>query len=130
MKIFFKYLLPLTWMIFIFILSSIPGENYPEQVFNYSFLAHFVEFFILSILVLQAVKLITSTWDKNIILSLIFCVLFALSDEIHQIFVANRSASLLDWLVDLFAILVGIKFYIYLLSLKLQTKYPTPNGPS
>jgi len=108
-KIITRYLPPIVWAFLIFILSAIPGSDYPEAVFNYSPFAHFIEFFILTILVLRAVKLN----NKNIWLVLIICSLYAISDEIHQIFVLNRSASLLDWLLDFLAIIIAIKFYLY-----------------
>ena len=108
-KIAFFYLPPILWAILIFILSAIPGDNYPPAVFNYSHIAHFIEFFILTILVLRAVGI----KNKNIYLTLILCSLYALSDEIHQIFVINRSFSLLDWLVDLLAIILAIKCRLF-----------------
>lgn len=104
-----KYIPAILWVILIFILSAIPGSDYPEAVFNYSPLAHLVEFFVLTILLLRAVKLN----KKNIWLVLIICSLYAVSDEIHQIFVLNRSASLLDWLLDFLAIIIAIKWWIY-----------------
>ena len=105
-----KYLLPILWAILIFILSAIPGDEYPTAAFDYAHIAHFIEFFILTILVLRTIKLNS----KNIWIALIICSLYALSDEIHQMFVINRSASLLDWLVDFLAILISIKFWMYL----------------
>ena len=106
---FKKVMLAILWAILIFILSSIPGSDYPEVVFNYSPIAHFVEFFVLTILVLRIFKLT----PKNIFLTLLICSLYALSDEIHQIFVINRSANLMDWLIDIFAILTAIQFYLF-----------------
>ncbi len=38
---------------------------------------------------------------KNfVVLTLVFCVLYGLSDEFHQLFVVNRTASLWDALFD------------------------------
>lgn len=104
----FKYFLPIGWMILIFILSSIPGSEYPATTFDYAPIAHFFEFAVLTWLVLRCFKLT----PKTIILTLVFCALFALSDEIHQIFVFGRSASLMDWLIDFLAILCVLQFKI------------------
>lgn len=115
-KIFIYYLPPFIWAIIIFILSSIAGHDYPAPFFNYSYLAHFVEFFILSFLILRAF----CPSPKNIYLSLIIAALYALSDEVHQIFVAERSISLMDWLIDFLGVVAGLK--VYLVNSKLQTK--------
>lgn len=112
-----KYALPIGWMIVIFILSSIPGSEYPATVFDWAPLAHFFEFAVLTWLILRIFKLT----PKVIFLTLVFCALFALSDEIHQMYVSNRSASLLDWLVDLLAIILSLKLYIYIKLKKQKT---------
>jgi len=113
-----KYLPPVLWAILIFILSSIPGSNYPQAAFDFAPLAHFMEFFILTILVLRIFKTPNS---KVIYLTLILCTLYALSDEIHQLFVINRSLSLLDLLIDFLAILSAIQFKIKSTNKKILT---------
>ena len=106
-----KILFPILWAILIFILSSIPGNEYPSTTFDYAPIAHFIEYFILTILILNIFEKITF---KNFLLTLIITILFAISDEIHQSFVINRSASFLDFLIDALAILVAIKIYLFL----------------
>ena len=39
--------------------------------------------------------------QKDAIISLIFCLLYAISDEIHQLFVSGRSGQITDVLIDL-----------------------------
>ncbi len=121
----FKYLPPFIWAGVIFILSSIPGSNYPPVLFNYSYLAHFFEFFILSILILRALGI----QEKNIYFTLIIAVIYALSDEVHQMYIVDRSLSLIDWLVDFLAIIMGVKLWLFnqfdnfhLFNSKLHTK--------
>lgn len=107
-KIIFKYLPPVVWAIVIFILSSIPGNDYPPVFFDYSYLAHLVEFFILALLILRAL----GVKEKNIYLILILGALYALLDEVHQTFVTERSISLMDWLIDFLGVVLGTKFGI------------------
>jgi len=109
-KIIFNYLPPILWAIVIFILSSVPGNDYPPVFFDYSYLAHFIEFFILAILILRALGI----KEKKIYLSLAISAIYALSDELHQTFVVDRSVSVLDWLVDFLGIVTGLKLGIYL----------------
>lgn len=54
------------------------------------------------------------------ILALIFTGLFGLSDEIHQTFVADRFASVTDWLADMAGALFGVWIYGRTLSGKKQ----------
>ncbi len=58
-------------------------------------LAHFIEYFILGILCVNLCKK-----KKHIYYVLIFCVLYAISDEVHQIFVKGRAFQLLDIIID------------------------------
>ncbi len=112
-----KYILPILWMIIIFILSAMPGSSYPASCFDYAPVAHFLEFGILAWLIIRVFKLNF----KTVMLTLVFCAVFAVSDEIHQMYVSNRSASLMDWLIDFLAIIVGLKIYITLKLKKQKT---------
>ena len=81
----------------IFILSSLPltsGE--PLVPFpNGDKLLHFMEFSLFFFLSWKAIPV-----RRRVLCSLLITALYAGSDEIHQIFVATRTASLLDWLAD------------------------------
>ncbi|HJJ16112.1 MAG TPA: VanZ family protein [Clostridiaceae bacterium] len=46
-----------------------------------------------------------------LLLSFIICVIFAISDELHQTFVAGRTGQPLDVLIDSAGALVGLVFY-------------------
>ena len=46
-----------------------------------------------------------------LLLSFIICVIFAISDEFHQTFVAGRTGQSLDVLIDSAGALVGLVFY-------------------
>ena len=45
-------------------------------------------------------------------LSLIFTSLYALSDEIHQIFIDGRSCEFRDWVIDTAGALIGIAAFL------------------
>ena len=123
-------LLVITWMIFIFIMSSFNSTESSNQsnfivniianIFNINNisilslivrkLAHFTEYFILGLLVYN---LIYSN-QKKAYFAIIICVLYAISDEIHQLFVPGRSCQVLDVIIDSSGSLLGIiLLYIY-----------------
>lgn len=70
--------------------------------FNYPFrkICHFSEYFFLSLLVLLSLRTINVSITKSIVITLIFCIIFSISDEIHQMYVAGRSPLILDCFID------------------------------
>ena len=108
------------WMILIFIMSSFDSVessnqssiivNYISKLFNITNidvltiivrkLAHFTEYFILGILLYNYFK----EYKKGIVISLIY----AITDEFHQIFISGRSAEIMDILIDVAGAIVGI----------------------
>ena len=72
-------------------------------------LAHFTEFAILGIL---AKSVYEDRWNKNTILyPVLFCALYAVSDEVHQYFVPGRYCALKDMCIDTAGALTGVLFY-------------------
>ena len=69
--------------------------------------AHFTEYFILGILLLLTFN---SYGIKNWYIPIIICVLYALSDEVHQYFVPGRACRILDVLIDSTGGTVGVLF--------------------
>lgn len=65
-------------------------------------LAHFTEYAILAWLAARALRTSSREILKRrwFLLSLVFVILFALSDEFHQSFVSSRMASIFDSLID------------------------------
>lgn len=121
------------WMIVIFIMSSFNATESSEQsgfivnvlsdllnIKNIEILsliirklAHFTEYLILGMLAINCFK----DYDiKHIfIISLIFCIIYAGSDEIHQLFIIGRSGNIIDVTIDSFGALSGITMYYYLI---------------
>ena len=95
--------------------KDIPREEVKKKVEDSTFLvrktAHFTEYLILGILVLQLLSDYTKINKRMLIVSLIICYLYAVSDEVHQIFISGRTAKVLDTFIDGAGSLVGITIY-------------------
>lgn len=79
-------------------------------------MAHFTIYLILGILVFCAIDEYNI---KNIlVVSILICFLYSLTDEIHQLFVVGRSGNLIDCLIDL----TGSSLGIIILSIKRRNK--------
>ncbi len=61
-------------------------------------LAHFFLYFVLYILAFNFSK--KHLIKKIFLFSILFCILYAISDEVHQLFINERSFKLLDILID------------------------------
>ncbi|HWQ88798.1 MAG TPA: VanZ family protein, partial [Desulfitobacteriaceae bacterium] len=73
--------------------------------------AHFFAFLALSILVINAGRRSGLKGLRWFLLGLGFCILYAISDEIHQLFVPGRGAQVLDVLIDSAGVFVGSIIY-------------------
>lgn len=74
--------------------------------------AHILEYAVLYILAhLVFSKLIFTKGEKKtaqtVFFSMLFCFVFALSDEYHQLFIEDRSGRILDICVDIFGVFIG-----------------------
>ena len=100
---FIKYWLPvIIYAIIIFYFSSLPGEDIPALFPCQDVAFHVIEYTILAFLFNRAMKGYYPgfVYKKRFFFILLFCVLYALSDEFHQAFVPNRTPSLLDVTYD------------------------------
>ena len=96
-----------------------------EQFTNNTFVivrkaAHIIEYFVLSILLMSVIK----DWlhKKEFILGFSISLIYAISDEIHQLFISGRSGSIIDIFIDLIGIVLGIGIY-YLIYKRRKEKY-------
>ncbi len=80
-------------------------------------LAHVVEYAVLGWLFMNAVMRTWQTKDQRLAMawSVIFCVLYAVSDEIHQSFSPGRNPAFYDVVIDALGVLIGVVFYGILL---------------
>lgn len=72
--------------------------------------AHIVAYFVLGMLVYNAVRQVYVQWHHTTAakLAVALCALYAITDEIHQLFVPGRSGEMRDVLIDSCAALVGV----------------------
>ena len=56
-----------------------------------------------------------------IILSILICTLYSISDEFHQLFISGRSGKITDCIYDIFGSTIGISI-VYLINRKNITK--------
>ena len=99
--------------------KDISREEVKKKVEDSTFLvrktAHFTEYLILGILVFQLLSDYTKISKKTIIFSLLICYLYAVSDEVHQIFIPGRTAKIMDTFIDgagsLFGIILANIYY-------------------
>ena len=74
--------------------------------------AHLVYYLVLGILALNALRRSGMYGYKSILLALLICILYAISDEVHQIFVSGRSGEIKDVIIDSTGSGVGILAYL------------------
>ena len=68
--------------------------------------AHFIEYFILSLLVMNMLYQLGVN-KRTFVISSLICLAYAASDELHQHFIADRSGNLIDVMWDTSASLIG-----------------------
>jgi VanZ family protein len=73
--------------------------------------AHFGVYFVLGVLMMNALRTSGVIGFKGFLFSLIFCILYAISDEVHQLFVPGRGAQVTDVMIDSLGSFVGIGMY-------------------
>ncbi|MBN2853826.1 MAG: VanZ family protein [Clostridia bacterium] len=64
--------------------------------------AHLTEYFILGILVSKTARYNFSSIKNRLLWSFLFCMFYAASDEVHQLFVDGRSFMITDIIIDSF----------------------------
>ncbi|MPN32668.1 hypothetical protein SDC9_180148 [bioreactor metagenome] len=70
--------------------------------------AHVFIYFVLALLFLITLKQYGLSPGKKHLSAILLCLLYASTDEIHQIFVSGRGPSILDVGIDLLGILAGL----------------------
>lgn len=156
-RIIFSWVAVLLWMFLIFTLSAQPGKqsdtlsknvtkvvietksqetSAPAKEIKISAAldhivrksAHFSLYMILGILMVNAV--FQTFKEKVYIIATMLCILYAASDEFHQIFVPGRTALVTDVMIDTAGAIVGIGIYYtlctvlsYRISIKSNKQY-------
>ena len=122
-------ILMLLWMFLIFLMSSFDAtesanqsnfivniitdifkiENIELLSFIIRKLAHFTEYLILGSLTINMLN--KNDISKKYLLSILICIIYATSDEIHQIFVPGRACQIRDILIDSIGSITGVYLY-------------------
>ena len=139
-----SWLLVILWMALIFYLSHQPATEsnslstgiterivaiierltsdiyFNESKFNHIIRknAHFFAYLILGVLVSNALKNNGIKGSKRFLIALVICILYAISDEIHQLFIPGRAGQVRDVMIDSAGAVVGISGYLVLGKLK------------
>ena len=74
--------------------------------------AHFLAYLVLGIIVLFAMRRIGLMGKKGVGFTLLLCIGYAITDELHQAFVPGRTPKLLDVLIDSSGASLGISIYV------------------
>ncbi len=118
-----RILLLIIWIIVIFVMSSFNAVDSGKQsnfivniivklfdIENIKLvsrivrtLAHFTEYLILGILCINLCRK-----KKDIYIAIIFCILYAISDEVHQLFIHGRAFQVMDIMIDSCGAILGI----------------------
>lgn len=79
--------------------------------------AHFIAYLILGVLVMNALRRSEIKLQKSIVITLVICVLYAISDETHQLFIPGRSGEVRDVFIDSSGAATGIGVYVVITSI-------------
>ena len=124
MKKYIKLFLLVLCMIFIFYLSHDNGvestkksdfvlhfftNDYDSYVFLIRKSAHAFLYFLLGFLMINYLSELSIS--SKILLSILFCVFYSITDEIHQTFLIGRSGEITDVVLDSIFSVIGIYFY-------------------
>jgi VanZ family protein len=105
------------------IVEALPGMgSWPQGIATFLTrkAAHALIYFVLGVLMLAVVRDYASSRTRAVWISILFVLLYALSDELHQAFVPGRSAELRDVLIDSIAGSIGILGSFFLGTIRLK----------
>lgn len=122
------YLLLILWLIVIFLFSNQGGsestgtssifvdllssflniKNIDTATFIVRKIAHFTEYLILGLLMLNVLRFYKRETKEKIIIAILLCIICASFDELHQAFIPGRSPKVQDVLIDTLGSISGI----------------------
>lgn len=110
---FVRYQLPaILWALLIFLSSSIPGRAFPHvSIPHLDKVVHFVYYFVFAILLARALRFQSHFVDLakfSLILSFLLSIAYGVTDEVHQLFVAERSSDPNDLFADTMGALAAV----------------------
>ena len=104
------------------IIDNNSSEKEQTKIINRYFVtvrktAHFVIYLILGLLVINLAYEYNLKVKELLIISILFCMFYACTDEFHQLYIRGRSGEIKDVLLDTFGSIIGI-FSYYLIKKK------------
>ena len=95
------------------VVKVVPEMDFDRSKFNHIVRknAHFFAYLVLGVLVMYAMRRSGRKGIRGIVLILSMCVLYAISDEVHQFFVPGRGPQAKDVFIDSAGAVVGICMY-------------------
>ena len=106
------WLPPCLYAAVIFYLSSLPGTTYFPSFFSADKIIHLGEYAVLGYLVARALRNYGLTKKQIFIRAFVLCVVYGISDELHQMFVPHRFPSFMDVVADGIGSSLGIGIYL------------------
>lgn len=89
--------------------SNIEYENVKDNIsFIIRKIAHFSIYFIGGILIFNFINTFSIKTKYKILISILISILYATSDELHQLFISERSAQIRDVLIDSAGAIIAI----------------------
>lgn len=91
-----------------------PDTDFDIKSFNHIVRknAHFFAYLVLGVLVMNALRRSKVYAIRSFILALGICILYAVSDEVHQLFVPGRGGQVMDVFIDSSGAIAGIGLYL------------------
>ncbi len=97
------------------VLSRDDGQRDAVNIVNLNFIvrkvAHFALYFLLGLTIINALTVSGVVMSRSVIAGLLLCILFAFSDELHQMLIPGRDARWQDVLIDSLGAFAGIILY-------------------
>ncbi|MBS3086361.1 VanZ family protein [Candidatus Pacearchaeota archaeon] len=97
----------------IFVISSIPGRDFPAVGIDPSLAYHLIVFFLFNFFLILSIIGKKNVKVKYLVLSIVFSIIYAVLDEIHQFFVPLRLPSVRDVLIDAAGVSLSTITYLY-----------------
>ncbi|WAG69352.1 VanZ family protein [Clostridium sp. CF011] len=99
-------------------IKAIKKVNHNTKISNVKFdylvrkNAHFFVCLVLGILMINALIRNSVEGIQSLVLALLICILYAISDEVHQVFVPGRGAHVKDVIIDSAGAAMGLEMYL------------------
>ncbi len=104
------------WVLYCVVIFYLSADSSPPDVPSFPYsdkVIHTCLYLFLSILTLIGFRKLPGGISRQYFFfwALVFCILYAASDEWHQSFVVDRCADAMDWIADVIGISIGAVLY-------------------